>query len=393
MTTAAALYGLARVRRFACAPVGGRRPGRVVHVSPCYFDDSSIIGGGERYAQSLAGAMSDLVECVMVSFGPERKTFRQGRLKFEIYPRLELINGVAFDPLCYGFLRELTRADVVHCHQYRTAVSNLAILGAKALGKRVFVSDYGCAATHFSRRLDPAHLVDGFLPISARSARSLPSHPSVRVIFGGVDEKYVSRQPPEQREPKVVCVARIMPHKGTNYLVEGLDPRTRLEVIGRPYHADFYALLQRLAGGKQVRFITQASDDEVLAAYSTASVAVLPSVYEDVYGDRWPEPELLGLVLLEAMARATPVVCTNVGGMPEMVEDGVTGFVVPPNDARALGERVGYLMANPERARAMGREGRRRVLERFTWRGVAERCLESYVDPEWPDTAGRTLAV
>jgi glycosyltransferase involved in cell wall biosynthesis len=97
-----------------------------------------------------------------------------------------------------------------------------------------------------------------------------------------------------------------------------------------------------------------------------------------VYGARHDKPELLGLVLLESMACGTPVICTNVGGMPEIVKDGVTGFVVPPNDPKALAARIAYLFDNPEVARAMGRKGRERVVEAFSWSKVAQRCLDAY---------------
>jgi starch synthase len=97
-----------------------------------------------------------------------------------------------------------------------------------------------------------------------------------------------------------------------------------------------------------------------------------------VYGTTQKMPELLGLVMLESMACGTPVVCTDVGGMPEFVEEGVTGFIVPPNDPRALRERINYLLQNPEAALKMGRAGRRAVSEKFTWDVAARRCLAAY---------------
>ncbi len=72
------------------------------------------------------------------------------------------------------------------------------------------------------------------------------------------------------------------------------------------------------------------------------------------------------------------MVASAVGGIPEVVEDGVTGLLFPSGDAEALAERVDELVADPDRARAMGAAGRARVLERFTWRAVAERTVELY---------------
>ena len=83
-------------------------------------------------------------------------------------------------------------------------------------------------------------------------------------------------------------------------------------------------------------------------------------------------------MLLEGMACGTPVVCTDVASMPEVVEDGVTGFVVPPNDPLTLGQKLRWLRDHPAAARRMGQMGRRRVLDRFRWSEVVKRCLEIY---------------
>ncbi|MGH7918000.1 MAG: glycosyltransferase, partial [Candidatus Binataceae bacterium] len=113
-------------------------------------------------------------------------------------------------------------------------------------------------------------------------------------------------------------------------------------------------------------------------AYRRACCVVLPSVYKTLYGDETRVPELLGQTLLEAMACGTPVICTEVASMPEIVEDGVNGFIVPPNDPTALREKIAWLLNNPHHAAAMGKAGRQRVLDRFTWPAVVRRCLEAY---------------
>jgi starch synthase len=115
-----------------------------------------------------------------------------------------------------------------------------------------------------------------------------------------------------------------------------------------------------------------------VAAYRTAAAVVLPSVYESRYGPRTEVPELLGQTLIEAMACGAPAVCTCVASLPEVVEDGVTGIVVPPNSPEALGKAIRFLADNPSEAARMGRAGRRRVLERFAWPAVVRSCLEIY---------------
>jgi len=117
---------------------------------------------------------------------------------------------------------------------------------------------------------------------------------------------------------------------------------------------------------------------EIIQLLSWATVFVCPSVYEP-----------FGLINLEAMACEVPVVASAVGGIPEIVVDGETGYLVPweagadgPLDpdrfARDLAARVNDLLADPDRARRFGQAGRRRVLERFTWAAVARQTAELY---------------
>src|SRR5204863_5377575 len=91
-----------------------------------------------------------------------------------------------------------------------------------------------------------------------------------------------------------------------------------------------------------------------------------------------PVPELLGQTPLEAMACGTPAIVTNVASLPEVVADGETGFVVPPNDPTALREKIRWLLDRPAEVERMGAAGRRRVLEHFSWDAVARRCLTAY---------------
>jgi starch synthase len=118
---------------------------------------------------------------------------------------------------------------------------------------------------------------------------------------------------------------------------------------------------------------------EVIQLLSHASVFVCPSIYEP-----------FGLVNLEAMACETPVVASHVGGIPEVVEDGVTGYLVPLEQgtdgeplhperfARDLAAAINRVLQDPAHGRALGRAGRQRVVERFSWSAVAQRTAELY---------------
>jgi starch synthase len=112
---------------------------------------------------------------------------------------------------------------------------------------------------------------------------------------------------------------------------------------------------------------------QVINLLSAATVFVCPSIYEP-----------FGLVNLEAMACETAVVASRVGGIPEIVVEGETGELVdwdetaPQAFEAGLAEKIGALLADPDRAARMGEVGRRRVLERFSWRTIADRTVELY---------------
>jgi glycosyltransferase involved in cell wall biosynthesis len=89
-------------------------------------------------------------------------------------------------------------------------------------------------------------------------------------------------------------------------------------------------------------------------------------------------PELLGQTLLEGMACGRPAICTDVASMPEVVIDGQTGYVVPPNDPPSLRHAIEALRHDPQRAAEMGRQARERVMTTFRWEQVVDRCLEAY---------------
>jgi glycosyltransferase involved in cell wall biosynthesis len=138
--------------------------------------------------------------------------------------------------------------------------------------------------------------------------------------------------------------------------------------------------LQRLAAGRDVIFLGPVPDAELPALYRQARVLVLPSVQQTCYGRVIRVSELLGLVILEAMASGTPVICSRLGGIPEIVQHGVTGFLVEPGNIAELRARLAQLLQDPILAARMGRNARDLVLERFTWRKCADRCLTAYAD-------------
>lgn len=353
----------------------------VTHLVPALFDaHTGILGGAERYALELARHMADVLPTRLVTFGPVDRIEHLGRLTIRVVGRPWYVRGQRTNPFSFRILDDIRIADVIHCHQrYVVASTFTAILG-RLLRRRVFVSDLGGRGWDISSYCSTDRWFHGHLHISeySRKVFGQDGFSRTRVIYGGID---IERFRPDfdiAREHTVLFVGRLLPHKGVNYLIEAVPPDLRLEVIGQPYDRDYYGLLKQLAGNKQVTFRHDCDDTELIRSYQKAMCVVLPSVYKSVYGRETKIPELLGQTLLEGMACGLPAICTNVASMPEIVVDGVTGFVVPPNDPAALRERLIWLRDHPQEARKMGEAGRQRVLERFTWPAVVQRCLAAY---------------
>jgi glycosyltransferase involved in cell wall biosynthesis len=198
------------------------------------------------------------------------------------------------------------------------------------------------------------------------------------VIGGGVDTARFSPEPSVPQSAGVLFVGRLLPHKGIDTLIRALPSEMSADIVGPVCHERYLADLRVLAEGKRVRFHHERDDAALVEAYRRATCVVLPSVYDDMYGDHTDVPELLGQTLLEGMACGLPAVCTAVASLPEIVEDGVTGLVVPPNDPEALRSALQSLANDPVRARRLGEAARASVASRFTWPSVVERCLSHY---------------
>ncbi|GAB2761691.1 glycogen synthase [Streptomyces bullii] len=183
----------------------------------------------------------------------------------------------------------------------------------------------------------------------------------------------------DRSRPYVLFVGRITRQKGVPHLlraVRDIDPAAQVVLCaGAPdtpeIDQEFRELFQELSRVRQhVYWIPQMLPrPEVIQLLTHAAVFVCPSVYEP-----------LGIVNLEAMACGTPVVASRVGGIPEVVDDGRTGLLVPVDDdfetglARALDRVIG----DPEGARRMGEAGRERAVGEFGWDAVARRTVRLY---------------
>ena len=354
---------------------------RVLHLVPALFDaNDGIVGGAERYAYELARYMAREVPTRLVAFGDQPREAKVDNLEVRVLGNPWYVRGQRTNPLARGLLAELRRADVVHCHQWHILASSLTALFCRLTGRRVFVTDLGGGGWDISAYIPTDRWYHGHLHLSDFSRRGYghSGKAFAHVILAGVDTtKFAPSATPCPRED-VIFVGRLMPHKGIDVLIAAMPPDLPLHIYGREFEPRYMMELERMAQGKQIAFHRHADDAEVVEAYRRALCVVLPSVKRSMYGVEAKAPELLGQTLLEGMACGAPAIATAVGGMPEVVRDGVTGFIVPPGDAIALHDRICWLRDNRDAADHMGASGRQLVLDQFTWPRVVRRCLEIY---------------
>ncbi len=220
----------------------------------------------------------------------------------------------------------------------------------------------------------------------------------VHVVHNGIDTEEYKPDPDtavlqrlgiDPQAPTVVFVGRVTRQKGLPYLLRAarhLPADVQLVLLaGAPdtpeIAAEVNKLVEHLRSSRSGVVWVQAMlpKPEVVQVLSHATVFVCPSIYEP-----------MGIVNLEAMACETAVVATATGGIPEVVEDGVTGLLVPVEQERDgtpvhpdrfvedLAARLTELVTDPGRAAALGKAGRERAVEHFSWPAIAQRTLDVY---------------
>jgi len=208
---------------------------------------------------------------------------------------------------------------------------------------------------------------------------------------------------PPNETPTLVCVAALKAYKGLAVLLEACQ---RLESAGLRFHCEIVGdgplrgRIERLRASMRLRDCVTLRgalrQDDVRALLARADIAVAPSIVA-------PDGQMDGIpvALMEAMASAKPVVASRLSGVPELVDNGVTGLLCEPGNAAELAEAIEQLLADPALGRRMGRRGREKVAREFTLDRSVTSLLERIdahnpgvapgPDATWPDALGALL--
>ena len=293
-----------------------------------------------------------------------------------------------------GLLRR--RFDVLHAHWVlpqgfvaATVPSGGAVRVITAHGGDVF-GLRGALLDRFARRaLKTADAVTVNSGATEQALRGLSAEAKVNRIpigtdTGGVtDEVLAARLRSQYRcgaGPLLVFVGRIVADKGIDDLIEAVGllrvdhPDVRAAIVGiGQYLDDARSLADRLGLLDHIAFPGWAERSTVPSWFAAADVVLAPS---RIGRDGWQEGQ--GLSIIEAMAVGRLVIATDTGGIPETIEDGLTGVLVPPERPSALAAAVRSLLADPAGARAMAERGRESVRQRFSRAASADRFAQLY---------------
>ncbi|MET0488348.1 MAG: glycogen synthase [Candidatus Rokuibacteriota bacterium] len=365
-----------------------------------------IYGGAGVVADQLSRALARRMAVEVRCFGPREP--RSDGIALRGYTPWERMGGKdgprfvpALETLSIGLAmaRDEVDADVVHAHTWYADMGALWISTLYRIPLVVTLHSMEPLRPWKADQLGSGYLVSSWIEKTAvESAHRViaVSHKMredileyfkadparVVVIHNGIDPDQFRRTTDRDaldrlgvRAPYVLFVGRITDQKGIFHLLEAARALPAgVQVVLCASAPDTPEIEERLrravAGQPNVKWINEMVPVPVVTQlYSHAAVFCCPSVYEP-----------FGLINLEAMACETPVVASGVGGILEVVEDGKTGLLVPPAQPAALAEALTRVLGNPDRARDMGKAGRRRVEEKFAWASVAERTEQVYAD-------------
>jgi alpha-maltose-1-phosphate synthase len=360
-----------------------------------------VYGGAGVHVEYLAAALANRVDLTVHCQGADRPT----AVAHRPWPRLSSAN-----PALQTISTELDMAaatggaELVHSHTwYAGLAGHLSSLlhgiphvltahsleplrpwKAEQLGGGYAVSSW-CERTAIESAAAVIAVSDG---MRADILMTYPRVPAdrVHVIHNGIDAAQYSpddgldvldRFGIEADRPSVAFVGRVTRQKGLQVLLRAaarLAPEAQLVLCAGQadtpeLQAEVSSLVEHLRATRSgvIWLAGMLEKREVIQILSHATVFICPSLYEP-----------LGIVNLEAMACGTAVVASAVGGVPEVVADGVTGMLVPPDDEKALAEAINALIANPARAAEFGVRGRARAVSEFSWDSIAAQTADLY---------------
>jgi N-acetyllactosaminide 3-alpha-galactosyltransferase len=377
---------------------------KIAMLSPYFYPHT---GGTEKYVRDLSAALIQEGHAVTVitnNLPHSKQAPREEMLPEGIKViRLDAIDFLYYMPISWQFnLKLLEGFDIVHVHG--PAFSFLRAVGGKI--RQPLVVTYHCditvsekyfgipvprwlvalvekAADNYIKLLLPrAEMVYNTTQSYADTSPVLKSAPHRSIPIGIFSDKIDEMQkklkliPQSKNSRQILFLGRLAGNKGCDYLVKAMPkilsrfPDAKLVICGDGEEKKHIMdLVDNLGVGKAISFTPTATFEQLVTLYYSSLIYVFPSINR---------LEAFGIVQLEAMANSTAVVASDIPGPNQVMEPGKSGLLVPKQDPEALADAICRLLADPEKAKAMGRRGRELVETKYSWKTIAQQVLAVY---------------
>ncbi|MDP8969933.1 MAG: glycosyltransferase family 4 protein [Actinomycetota bacterium] len=361
------------------------------------------VGGMQHHTAQLAreldcrGVAQTVLTSRLAGRAGQEPLGRYGTIRRTGFPLARLRQLWSVGAFVHALGRRTPPVDLVHAHQGEDiAALAIALLAARRRACPLVVTLH-CSVRHtfraWSWRARLLRLLGGFvekaaidradavITLTASAARRCidggKGPGAVRVIPSGVDPtRFTAGLPdpfPQIGRPRIVYVGRLAPQKSVTTLVDAfcrmpVDPSQLVIVGDGPERSMLESKARRSAHRDRIHFTGFVPHREVPAVLAHADVLALPSRYEE-----------LGSVLVEGMQSGVAIVASSVGGIPEVIEHGRTGLLVPPGNATTLATALRSVLTRPGLARQLG-DGARERARRYRWDNLTGEVLQVYAD-------------
>lgn len=345
---------------------------KILMVTPFF---SPSMGGVENYVLNISKTLQNKYNCqvAVITANINSRNFVKDTVDgLTVYrlPTLFNISNTPINPFWYFYLRRIIKnenPDIINSHQPVPFLGDLTALASK---DTPFILTYH-AGTMIKDKFIPDLIIKFYqkyiLPKTVKKASYLICASNFvktsmfkeynlkkQVIYPGIDEKlFINNNSVVKDDNTVLFIGRhknMYTLKGLYYLIDAVKslPNVNLKIIGD----------KDISDNKRIKYIGILEKCQVIKEIQQASILVLCSLADH---------EAFGTVLIEAMACKTPVIGTIAGGIPEIINNGVDGLIVPPSDSKALSIAIDKILKDKMLALKMGEKGQNKVYLNYTW--------------------------
>ncbi len=382
-----------------------RKSLKIAQISPYFVP---VIGGMEKHVYHISKEMVNRGHKVSV-FTSDRDRHSRIRIERDKLDGVEinrfrtLVQVGEFAYFWPSFVIKLLEEefDIIHVHNYRHPHSDLALLTSKIRNKPCVITTHAPFHPSWVRKKIQRSLVkiydhsigrimlnkyDLIVAITSSEFNHLKAitgnADKIKIIPNGIElEALIQRDGSKFREKynidgKIISfIGRIHPVKGIHFLtkafskIKNVIPNSNLVIAGPiqdiAYYNELVRLGKRLNTDDGITFLGKISEEEKYQMFAASDLVVLPSVYEP-----------FGITILEAMAQSRPVVSTR-GGPSDIIDEGITGYIVKYGDTKGLTKNMVKLLEQPDLARKLGENAKRKA-NVYTWEKITGNLLDAY---------------